>query len=1262
MSTASGRLFLGCALGLLAATSLPAALREAGWCAIETPDTASPGQPIVVRVTLKPDVSANAGKLSNHLHWMKPDGGFGGTLSWQPPVNAEPGKTFTFRHVPQLTSGMGSIATLVYLSPDGDFNHLTQRADGLGIPVKIDPAIEAAEKAKADRVRRPASATLKRSSLHIVRNSRSVSAGDTFQMTVEYHLDPSEDWGDGTRIQLMPLGPWIDNPDGTFTTKRQHIGFPGLGTQTQGVSPGLGHAVFSFRLDGAFRYNEIQWMATFIGGDGKPWPWSVRGGGPEIERTVDAFDLAVPTEGGLFTYGENPAVDIVWGPMLASGASSELAFRLIDTAGRTVADFRQTATVGAPGTRTPVSLPTISERGVLLLLATLGGETREAFFARIPDVPARARSAGQAPGRPWTTPFGVTNVRDEDLARVARKLGATTCRHFVSWRNIEPLRDQWRFEELDTAIAANQAAGLQPWICLVDPPGWVLRDGQYSAGYEPFPFDAGAWRNTATALAERYRGRVWGFEWLNEIVPGTKSEDPAADYLAFCRIGTEAVRHVDPSLRIQLAGGLWPRNFRTDLLNGGIGEAIDVLPIHYGSETGVREALQDLTAVGRQAAVPVWDNETARGLSVWNMPPEESLVRSTVQSKWVLRQWPAELVAGAQGIVYFGGHVAAAGNWSYLLDRHTPRPVAATLAVLSDKLGFAKPVATAFVEPDAVIHLFSASGRGVAVASTLSEDDAATTTLRLSVGSASILLTDHQGNERNLPTEQGVLSVELGAMPVFLEGFDFATVAAQAALGIGTAAPVPLPTLTAVAGSDAACVELRVSNPLDQTVRGRTVVRLDSGVTFPEQPFELAPGAERRLRIPLAGSSIANGTSLRTGGHAQMDWTEPVRASVAKPFRLVLLDPAELGNLLKNGGMEHVDGTKPAQWSGEAESIELATLGEGPGFVGRAARFSGAKSTNYQHANQSLDLTAPGRSYLYSAWVWNHDMQAGSNLSVDGKTYYIPSVFDAGQGTKFWRLLTHVRATPPDAKVLGLTPVVRGQGWALYDNVRVTAYEGTAYAAEARRTRQPVAIDGDVGDWDLSEPIPLLCDNQLTASEGYAWTPGNLSGIASLAWDADALYFVAQVRDDQAVANTTGEETVRGDSVVIALHPGNRAGGADAQAFAWYVGAGAPGGGSGRHTLYRPPSRSGGLAAGQLARDSSVYELAIRREGFLTTYEMRIPWSETGGLTPAVGVKAGLSLQLIDSDGTAATGTMTWGGGLRPAWSPQAFGVLTLTE
>ena len=1257
---------------LVAPSGASARTVETDWCTITQPDSILPGAPVEIAVAIKAGAGASVQgvQLSTHLQWAKKEG-YGGFLNWHPARDLKPGETYKFKFTPKLDlDKMTGVMPVVFLAPGGDFEKRTKFETLPVIPITATPEVRAklAEEAKAAAARaaavaRPASATLKRSMLRIAPEAKTVTKGDSFTVAVDYELAAADHWGDGTQIELIPLGPWVDNPDGQYTTGRSHHGYPGLGSRRAKIEPGKGIQTFSFKLEGTFRYNELQWMAQFIGGDGKAWPWSVRGGGPQIARFIDDFDLEIPAEGGLFTYVETPRVDLVWGVSMKQGTSVEAAFRIVNVEGRTVAAFKQAFVVGAPGEKASVTLPEIEERGTLLLLATIGDATRDAFFARIPDVLAieKAVSGSSASGgKVRRTPFGVTNVGDPALSRVARKLGATYCRHFTGWSGLEPLPGQYRLEGLDKTIAANVEAGIVPWICLIGPPAWAMADEHHSAGYEPFTFKADAWRNLVHTLATRYKGRIWGFEWLNEIVPGNKTREPVAEYLDFCRIGTETVRKVDPSMKVQLAGGLWPRNFRNDLLNAGVGDHIDVLPIHYGGETGVRDARHDVAAVGKADAVAIWDNETARGLSVWKMPPEEALTKSVVQSKWMMRQWPAELTAGAKGIVYFGGHTASAGNWTYLLDATTPRPAAATFAVLSASIGCADPVATAYVGADSVLHIFrKRDGIGLAVAATVSDADDAASSLNIPAGARFIVRTDHQGNQRRLEANNGALTQPLAAMPVILDGFDLPTLAVHAGLEIGTQGAAPSPVITAVRGSDAAVLALRAVNPLDVPVKGSVVVKLASGASFPVQTIALDPGADTLIRLPL---TMAAGGAVEGDGVVELRWTAPVAVSCRKAFKLVVLDPKSLGNLLRNGDMETVAGGKPANWSGSAASVELATLGQGPGFEGRAARFSGEKDANYQHLSQAVVPPAPGRAYLYTAWVWNADMQAGSNLSVDDKTFFIPSVFDAGNTTPFWRLMTHVRETPETARQMGFTPVVKGKGWAMYDNIRATLYEGTPFAAEARHAAHAATVDGDLGDWDFADPIPLLCDNQLTATEGYAWTPANLTGVARFAWDREALYFAAKVRDDRHVATTTGEDTLRGDSLVIALHPGNRVEGADGQAFAWHLGAAAPGGGSGRHTLYRPPARSGGLASGQLAKDSSVYEVAILRAGDTTTYELRIPWAETGGLTPALGVKAGLSLQLFDADGAGAPAVMTWGGGLRPAWSPAGFGVLTLTE
>ena len=95
--------------------------------------------------------------------------------------------------------------------------------------------------------------------------------------------------------------------------------------------------------------------------------------------------------------------------------------------------------------------------------------------------------------------------------------------------------------------------------------------------------------------------------------------------------------------------------------------------------------------------------------------------------------------------------------------------------------------------------------------------------------------------------------------------------------------------------------------------------------------------------------------------------------------------------------------------------------------------------------------------------------------------------------------------------------------------------------------------------------------------------------------------------------------------------------------------------------MFRPNAFSLGAKSGQLAKDSSVYEVSIERKGTKTVYALRIPWAEIPGFTPAVGATMGCNLVLFDSDGPGpALGRMTWGAGLKPGAGDCAL--ITLVE
>jgi hypothetical protein len=156
-----------------------------------------------------------------------------------------------------------------------------------------------------------------------------------------------------------------------------------------------------------------------------------------------------------------------------------------------------------------------------------------------------------------------------------------------------------------------------------------------------------------------------------------------------------------------------------------------------------------------------------------------------------------------------------------------------------------------------------------------------------------------------------------------------------------------------------------------------------------------------------------------------------------------------------------------------------------------------------------------------------------------------------------------------------------------------------------------------------------------------------------------------EVKDDKSVPKAivssaaTGDEALKGDALALAVFPKVGADGRpeDAQ-LRWYMSLASPGGGSGATTLFRPKAYSLGLKSGQLAKDSSVYQVSFRRAGDRTVYDLKIPWSEIPGFSPAKGASFGMSLVLFDSDGVQGLGRMVWGAELGDGAS--GCGIVTL--
>jgi hypothetical protein len=633
-----------------------------------------------------------------------------------------------------------------------------------------------------------------------------------------------------------------------------------------------------------------------------------------------------------------------------------------------------------------------------------------------------------------------------------------------------------------------------------------------------------------------------------------------------------------------------------------------------------------------------------------------------------MTQWTDELAAGCEKLIYFGGEGEAIGNGEYMLSDHTPLPVAATLAVFAAKTFHAAPVGVFSAADNAQrYHLFDRDGKSLLVVESNASKKAATA---LDVGAASVRITDCQGNETELATADGVAHLPNSPLPYFVEGANLDVLKANLVLTVvvPSAGAIDLnlatPQVTLLQGKPGS-IQVRLRNLFDHALSG--TLRTDLPATWTEQPqtrFELQPGQQKILSIPV---DVPETTALESFSHeiaVSFSGAEKLPA-VTKPLLISVISPESVGNLLKNGDFAELEanGKTPKHWAGSGAEL-ISSDGLGLGLGKRVLKFT--PSDQWANFGQTIPLRG-GATYLYTAWVWNRGKEGGSNIvqtMKDGsrRSLYDNSVINIGDHTAAWQVFTCRYQAPKDIATAAFVPVVRGAGTALYDNLRVTRFEGSDFAAEAIKVRTPPKIDGQLDDWDGKCPIPLIGRNQLQIhSKDYAWTPQNLSGVAYLRWDARNLYVAVDVLDDVHHPAGDGAAVIDGDSVMLAIDPTNRSPEAATKSMLYYISAQQPAGGSGKHTLWRSEVHNGGRPSGHLARDSSVYELGVKPTPGRCVYELRIPWSEIG-ISPSFGAKFGLSIQLNDNDGHGSAAQMNWGGGISPSWHPASFGIITLTE
>ena len=90
----------------------------------------------------------------------------------------------------------------------------------------------------------------------------------------------------------------------------------------------------------------------------------------------------------------------------------------------------------------------------------------------------------------------------------------------VSWPQIEPKEDQWRFEALDGYLSLAKEHNTDVLLPLGLSPQWAsarpLEKSTYQPGYAAEPKDTEFWRDYVTRVATHCKGRIHTYEIWNE--------------------------------------------------------------------------------------------------------------------------------------------------------------------------------------------------------------------------------------------------------------------------------------------------------------------------------------------------------------------------------------------------------------------------------------------------------------------------------------------------------------------------------------------------------------------------------------------------------------------------------------------------------------------------------------------------------------------------------------------------------------------------
>ena len=161
----------------------------------------------------------------------------------------------------------------------------------------------------------------------------------------------------------------------------------------------------------------------------------------------------------------------------------------------------------------------------------------------------------------------------------------------VTWKQLEPAKGEYHWNELDATIMAAQSTGMRILLSVAGAPDWARPAGSDSTLDGP-PADYGAFAEFVQALAARYAGKVGAYEvWpeanlrMNWAAPDGLSPE---GYVELLRQASIAIRGADPAAMV-ISGGLAPTG-----ANDGVNAIDDVVYYQRMYSSGVAQYIDAL--------------------------------------------------------------------------------------------------------------------------------------------------------------------------------------------------------------------------------------------------------------------------------------------------------------------------------------------------------------------------------------------------------------------------------------------------------------------------------------------------------------------------------------------------------------------------------------------------------------------------------------------------------------------------------------------